>query len=354
MFLLAVAALLVLSAIIARALVIITSPTAPPLIRWSARNVLRKEKRREVHHTGTKKEIKDGITYLFRRCNASMKRLSVDEELHNATCEKLLQLGYPIHDPATRKAIEPYLKIANYYTSGTHLNTKDMPVRTCISAIIAIMSYLDDLFSDEPGPVCDFNNRLVHGVPQEHPVLTVFSRLLSELPKYWDPVMADMMRSSAMSFITSIMIEYKMRNGNLPNSLNLAKSLRDMSGFSMLCCLWMFPTNTPPEIFLAGLSTMVQFMNLGNDILSFYKEELAGETTNYISVCARTHKTNKLDEFKQAVNDAVDTYRQLEQLASTYPNVYGQHLDNWSGYIRFHFTHPRYRLVELLGNEVYA
>ena len=144
-----------------------------------------------------------------------MKRMSVDEELYNATCEKLLQLGYPIHDPATRKAIEPYLKIANYYTSGTHLNTKDMPVRTCISAVIAIMSFLDDLFSDEPGPVCDFNNRLVHGAPQEHPVLTVFSRLLSELPKYWDPVMADMMRSSAMSFITSIMIEYKMRNGNV-------------------------------------------------------------------------------------------------------------------------------------------
>ncbi len=74
-----------------------------------------------------------------------MKRMSVDEELYNATCEKLLQLGYPIHDPATRKAIEPYLKIANYYTSGTHLNTKDMSVRTCISAVIAIMSFLDDL-----------------------------------------------------------------------------------------------------------------------------------------------------------------------------------------------------------------
>ena len=151
-----------------------------------------------------------------------MKHLGLDEELYNATCEKLQQLGYPILDAATRRAIEPYLKIANYYTLGTHLNTKEMPVRVCIASVITIMSFIDDLFADDPGPICDFNYRLVHGTPQEHPALTVFSRLLDELPKFWDPVMADMMRSSAMSFITSIMIEYRMKNAKVNfSSLNL-------------------------------------------------------------------------------------------------------------------------------------
>lgn len=144
-----------------------------------------------------------------------MKHLGLDKELYDATCEKLHQLGYPIHDAATRRAIEPYLKIANYYTLGTHLNTKEMPVRVCIASVITIMSFIDDLFADDPSPICDFNYRLVHGTPQEHPALMVFSRLLDELPKFWDPVMADMMRSSAMSFITSIMIEYRMKSAKV-------------------------------------------------------------------------------------------------------------------------------------------
>ena len=85
-----------------------------------------------------------------------------------------------------------------------------------------------------------------------------------------------------------------------------------------------------------------------SDVLSFYKEELVGETSNYISLYARTNNINQMDAFKKTLDDTIDIYSNLEQLAQKYPSVYGPQLAGWSGYFRYHLTVPRYRLTELL------
>jgi hypothetical protein len=85
-----------------------------------------------------------------------------------------------------------------------------------------------------------------------------------------------------------------------------------------------------------------------SDVLSFYKEELAGEDLNYISLRAKINKTTKLEELKSVVNDCLDSLQKIKQLEHDFPDVCRPLAPCWPGYLRFHLSAPRYRLLELL------
>ena len=127
----------------------------------------------------------------------------------------IMQLGYPLDDPITMKRFNPYLKSGVYAAVSAYPHLTDLSIRTFVASYAALFIIIDDIFTDEPGPICEFNNRLVRGVEQEHPVLDAYARLLLELPKYWDPVMADMMRQSAMTFMTSFVVEKHLQDAKV-------------------------------------------------------------------------------------------------------------------------------------------
>ncbi|KAF8343308.1 isoprenoid synthase domain-containing protein [Amanita rubescens] len=284
----------------------------------------------------------------FRRTNTQTKLFDFDKELFTASCEKIKQLGYPLDDPATMKAAEPYMKLGPMITVGLYPHVTDQATRVFISVYAGLTTLIDDAFADKPGPISEFNYRFVRGIPQEYPALETFARLLRLFREHWNPVMADMLLQSSMMFITSITLEHAVKDAELPtcrSSLELARSFRDMSGISTLYCLWMFSPDTPPEMFMAGLHPISRFINIANDVLSFYKEELA---SSYSSLWARTNNTSQLDAFKKMVNDAVDIYRDLEMLAEKYPCMHRPQIANLSGYFRYHLTLLGYRLIELL------
>lgn len=89
---------------------------------------------------------------------------------------------------------------------------------------------------------------------------------------------------------------------------------------------------------------------LHSDILSFYKEEIAGEKTNLVHDLSDV--LNKpieevleslLDEVVQAVRRGREVLRG-EQERATWERLL-------SGWVAFHFLSPRYRLAELTGSE---
>jgi hypothetical protein len=88
-----------------------------------------------------------------------------------------------------------------------------------------------------------------------------------------------------------------------------------------------------------------------SDVLSFYKEELAGETSNFISLRAKINKTSKLEELKTVVNDCVSAYRQIEQLEHDFPATCGPLAPSWPAYLRSYLSVPRYKLLELLDEQ---
>ena len=163
----------------------------------------------------SKNEIKRIILDFFDKCNAPVKVVDYDEELYVATSEMIKQLGYPLDDPITMKSFNPYLKSGVLAAVSAYPHLTNLSTRTFAAAYAAFFIIIDDIFTDEPGPISEFNSRLVRGAEQGHPVLDAYARLLLELPKYWDPVMADMMRQSAMTFMTSFIVEQHLQDAKV-------------------------------------------------------------------------------------------------------------------------------------------
>ena len=83
-----------------------------------------------------------------------------------------------------------------------------------------------------------------------------------------------------------------------------------------------------------------------NDILSFYKEELAGETGNYVHLLrAVRRKESGLEVLHDLIEEAVGLSEEIDAL------LVGEAKELWEcwkvGYITYHLCDSRYKLSEL-------
>jgi hypothetical protein len=87
-----------------------------------------------------------------------------------------------------------------------------------------------------------------------------------------------------------------------------------------------------------------------NDILSFYKEELAGETVNYVHLLrAVRHKENVLEIVHDLIDEAVGLSKEISALLAD--EVKGPWERYKTGYITWHLCDSRYKLSELCLTE---
>lgn len=144
-----------------------------------------------------------------------MNLVEFDQELFAASCEKLKEFGYPLDDPVTMNAAEPYVKLGSIITTGMYPNVTDQASRVFMTAYTSVAMIIDDTFADKPGPINEFNYRFVRGLPQECSALETFARFLRSFREHWNPVMADMLLQSSMTFITSIALENGMKDAKV-------------------------------------------------------------------------------------------------------------------------------------------
>lgn len=78
----------------------------------------------------------------------------------------------------------------------------------------------------------------------------------------------------------------------------------------------------------------------------FYKEELAGDTTNYVSLRAGYERKTSISTLDGVIKDCVAAFRRTRLVLSGR----GAYAEAWQtfamGYVTFHVTNPRYRLDE--------
>lgn len=87
---------------------------------------------------------------------------------------------------------------------------------------------------------------------------------------------------------------------------------------------------------------------LFSDVLSFYKEELAGETANHVSIVARCEGKTKEEVLRRITEDTVACHSRLQKILMNDREA-SEILDQlFEGYVSFHASLGRYRLEELL------
>lgn len=68
----------------------------------------------------------------------------------------------------------------------------------------------------------------------------------------------------------------------------------------------------------------------GTPSLSFYKEELAGETSNYVHLRAAAEQTSPWEVLHDLTEEVLDTARRIEEITANDPELYAL----WERYLQ--------------------
>lgn len=220
--------------------------------------------------------------------------------------------------------------------------------RTLLAMINTVALYADDTLANSPEPLLNFHLNLVLHRPQSDPVIEWFNT--EQLPKLWEefePVVAGLIADSFHAFINGTLIETATKTMKFnPTAPFFSDYVRLKSGIPEVYSFFVFQ--------LAGLQTYIQaipdvivFINFGNDILSFYKEQLAGEDNNFVHMRAKSSGRSLADTLEELVEESLVVKERVEKTLEPFP----EHLTSWrqfvKGYIDFHSVSSRYRLRQL-------
>jgi hypothetical protein len=87
---------------------------------------------------------------------------------------------------------------------------------------------------------------------------------------------------------------------------------------------------------------------LFSDILSYYKEEIEGETVNYLSLMAGSCALSKQDALHELIEKTVQARHNALQILRPRTDVYDAFLSFFHGYFGFHAALGRYKLEEIM------
>lgn len=109
-----------------------------------------------------------------------------------------------------------------------------------------------------------------------------------------------------------------------------------------------FPT---VDSYIQAIPDACKVVNHFNDILSFYKEELANELSNYIHDHVIVTGIAPSDTLRNVIDESVSASERVRAILGE-----GDARDAWDafvrGYIKFHIDDPRYRLRQLFGDNL--
>ncbi|KAJ7704383.1 isoprenoid synthase domain-containing protein [Mycena rosella] len=210
--------------------------------------------------------------------------------------------------------------------------------------------YIDDVATQSS--IEKFQHTVLVGGTHPPGPLKHFQSVLGALYTYWDPICANIMVSAAMDFVTATALEGRQDVVCMdvrPAALGWPKYLRAKSGMAPGYSCAAFPRAAHPDIttYLQALPEIDECLSLLNDILSFYKEDLAGETMNYVSVRAKVSGKQPTGVLLEMVEEVGDLHRRVAEILEGNPDAVAAWAALEHGVIAWHFSLSRYKLSDL-------
>jgi hypothetical protein len=217
--------------------------------------------------------------------------------------------------------------------------------------VLRYLIYVDDVAPRNPTPFLAFQHRFLGSLPQLDPVLEALADILRLMYDHYDAVFANTIISGTFDFITATCMDPVVESFTLtPNVTRFPWFFRSRTGVAIPYGLFSFPKSRKPDIgvTLQILPTLDFWIAGTNDFLSFYKEELAGETATYIHNRAKVEEKTSMDVFGQLRFELAEAARSIDAvLGGSTANM----VEAWSeyefGYIWWHLEGDRYKLKVL-------
>ncbi|KII85802.1 hypothetical protein PLICRDRAFT_178118 [Plicaturopsis crispa FD-325 SS-3] len=290
---------------------------------------------------GTRTVIKS----LLARCNIPYPHPIYPQDFDAAVRAEGIRLGYPMEGPQSIGAFVP-AAVSMISMAYGHLPNKSTQIFICLYA--TFFACVDDVYTENIGPVRDFNGRFIRRQPQADKILDGFADLLLQCPDHFNGVVANLITAATLNFMTSLLLEHDTKGMAIGASAQkFPVYSRTMSGCADTFGFLVFPADLPLQSFIQAIPEVTVFLNSGNDIFSFYKEELAGEFTNQVSLMADCRGITKVEALRLLEDEVVSAHDRVVDILAQHEGALDAWLKFRHGYVAFHSLAKRYRLDEL-------
>ncbi|KAI0869874.1 isoprenoid synthase domain-containing protein [Hypoxylon argillaceum] len=229
-------------------------------------------------------------------------------------------------------------------------------VYTGIYTWLAVL--VDDGACKDPNLWQNFMIRFQTGLEQVTLLAQAWADYLRLSYKYYSPIVANFIVTSSLNFTNANALE----GSELPfmsrttGGKNWPYYLRDKDGLSEAYVWMTFPKELYPDIssYMEAIPDMNKYISFTNDILSFYKEEKAGEEDNYMHSRASYEGKDIYTVFKEVIQENIDAHRRIQVVLcgrEPYGRAWHEHA---MGFVAMHKAMGRYRLHELGLGESYT
>jgi hypothetical protein len=270
--------------------------------------------------------------------------------LEAAMLEYAAGSGAPYESEYARRYFDVGLTLACAYYPSHPFAVK---LHIAIYSWLAI--YIDD---DEDGTddLAGFQTRFQKGEPQPSALLARFAESLQAMSTHFESLVANFIVLSSLQFVNATLLERRGEFHRLQHCREASgwpDYVRDRSGVPEAFAYFIFPRDECPDIgaYMQGIPDMMTYINYANDVLSFHKETLAGETDNYINTRAVCEQREPLAVLETVVAETIAVNSRVVGLLRTRSDpVYARKWNEFfNGYIFFHVTARRYKLHVYTG-----
>ncbi|KIL58153.1 hypothetical protein M378DRAFT_27705 [Amanita muscaria Koide BX008] len=291
------------------------------------------------------REIKNICTDFLNRIRIQFEIRKPDQPIFDDCCRTARQMGIALDD------ILPYLGSASDFAAMSYSHLEH-DKQVYIALFTASGIGLEEVCSNDVDSLKNFTHRFIIGKVHGHPIMDSYDMIVRQLPDRFESFAAEAMLQSALDFCVGLVMEYELlkKPALTRPSTQFPTFLRDLTGISRLFGIVVFPDGTPLRSWMESfISSAMQ----NNDILSFYKEELANESNNYISVKARSKGCTNLEALQMAVDKAVKAYEESVAVLEQSPDALEAFQQFCKGYVDFHLADKRYKNAELWASSQY-
>ncbi|KAE9386497.1 terpenoid synthase, partial [Gymnopus androsaceus JB14] len=227
-------------------------------------------------------------------------------------------------------------------TAYSHLNVESS--RIFIALYTAFLIHLDDMVEPEISHLYSFNKYFVHKEPHGTRILEAFALLLRETTDHFDDICSNIIVTATLNLVTARLLEENPNRIQLPVDSLYPLFSRTMSGAAEAYALFAFHSNVPWTDYIHAIPDIANFINDGNDVLSFYKENLAGDEQNRISMISKCKGVSKIDALTELASEGTMADGRVLRYLKTQPDALRAYQEFRVGYIHFHLSLPRYKL----------
>ncbi|KAI0670030.1 isoprenoid synthase domain-containing protein [Trametes maxima] len=225
-----------------------------------------------------------------------------------------------------------------------------------VALYTAYVTYIDDLGGRDPNALGQFGHRFItrEGLAAD-PVLERFMAFLQDM--YRDTpytfLNADIIVTSTLDGLVGRYIECTAKNMAIARgATRYSTYLRQKTGYGLAYAAFNFVKgwrDPCDNIYLQLIPEIDQFACSLNDVLSFYKESLDGETDNYVHVRAGAEQKDPIAVLRELCDETLRVIDNIKALTTSDPQLNSICCSFLTGFIEFHLQAKRYKLEDLRG-----